>query len=62
MQRKQIWPCVAVGNTTSWDWMRANSSRIVRGEFPSAFDRLGIVVPKRMRLAAPEWQTLARIA
>ena len=25
-------------------------------------DRLGIALPKRMRLAAPEWQTLARIA
>ena len=25
-------------------------------------DRLGIVLPKRMRLAAPEWQTLAATA
>ena len=25
---------VAVGNTTSCDWMRASSSRMVRGEFP----------------------------
>src|SRR5579864_7293356 len=32
--RKRIWPCVVVGNTTSFDWIRASSSRMVRGEFP----------------------------
>ena len=27
-QRRRIWPCVVVGNTTSCDWIRASSSRI----------------------------------
>jgi hypothetical protein len=34
-QRSRIWPWVAVGNTTSWDWMRASSSIMERGELPS---------------------------
>src|SRR5262249_4192661 len=33
-QRNRISPWVAVGKTTSWDWMRASSSRMVRGELP----------------------------
>jgi hypothetical protein len=44
---------------TSCDWMRASSSRMVRGELPrparaparALLDRLGIVLPKRMRIA-----------
>ncbi len=33
-QRNRISPRVAVGKTTSWDWMRASSSRIARGALP----------------------------
>src|SRR5271157_5714440 len=34
LQRRRISPWVAVGKTTSLDWMRASSSSAVRGELP----------------------------
>jgi len=53
-QRSRICPRVVVGNTTSWDWMRASSLRTVRGELPSRVEAHILVC----FLAFVLWKTL----